>query len=269
MWTVLLAASASSAELHVGVGEAYTDVSDAVNAAVDDDVVVIHQGTYADRIFVGGRRIAIVAAPGDTVTLESDATFPWDAFVIVQAGAELSLQGLVFDSGHRAIDVTAGAITVEGCTFTGANVGAELGGAVRVRAGSFTARSSSFVDNEAYAGGAIFCEASCTIEDSGFDANKATTGAHIHNATGGDLRVGRSTLCSGDSSSHAGAIRIENGSALLHNNLFFENDGGAYGGALHSESASAVLTTRNNVFAANTAFATGKARGCSAARTWA
>ena len=52
-----------------GPGVDFTSVSDAVLAAADGDTVLVHAGTYAASVTVSSKSLAIVAQPGDTVTI--------------------------------------------------------------------------------------------------------------------------------------------------------------------------------------------------------
>jgi pectin methylesterase-like acyl-CoA thioesterase len=76
LFAITLAAptTASAATLHVGSGQNYSTIQDAVDAAYTDDKIVVHEGTYTEQVVIddsGIEALTIVGAAGDTVTLDA------------------------------------------------------------------------------------------------------------------------------------------------------------------------------------------------------
>lgn len=97
--------SAEAADLHVGSGQAYGSIQDAVDAANPGDVVVVHAGTYAEEVTLDGsggpgQPITIEPSPGDGVTLSGRLRMNGDHWIV---------RGI-------SIDVTSG---VDGVTVDG------------------------------------------------------------------------------------------------------------------------------------------------------
>ena len=94
-----LSSVASAAELHVGAGEEYSTIQDAVKVAPSKAVIVVHAGTYSENVEIKKRALTLQGAGADLVTVEAaDAT------------------GSVFH-------VTADYVNISGFTVTGATGG--------------------------------------------------------------------------------------------------------------------------------------------------
>ncbi|GAA2345688.1 right-handed parallel beta-helix repeat-containing protein [Dactylosporangium salmoneum] len=124
---------------------AYATIGDALAAATDDSVIAVAPGTYAEAIFVTGKRLRLVGADpaGGPVTLDAtDIPYPAvsarnatlaiegftlrsaDAAVVTARGTQLSLSGC--DLGARfgpGVDLAGGSIEMRKCTITGAQFG--------------------------------------------------------------------------------------------------------------------------------------------------
>ena len=96
-----------------GPGVDFTSVSDAVLAAADGDTVLVHAGTYAASVTVSSKSLAIVAQPGDIVTI-SGALEASD----LASNQLVSIAGLTLDHGLR-FENDAGAVWVENCIISG------------------------------------------------------------------------------------------------------------------------------------------------------
>ena len=69
------------ADLHVGGGQTYTTIADAIDAASDGDTIVIHSGTYTENVIVdkeltltgqGGTEPIIQVSAGNGITIRAD-----------------------------------------------------------------------------------------------------------------------------------------------------------------------------------------------------
>jgi pectin methylesterase-like acyl-CoA thioesterase len=58
-----------SAELRVGEGQAYTTITEALQAADPGDTVIIHEGIYRESCVVEDDNLTIVAAEGEHVVI--------------------------------------------------------------------------------------------------------------------------------------------------------------------------------------------------------
>ena len=57
----LATSTALAGVLHVGPGETYTTIQSAIDAAVDNDIIIVAQGTYFENIFLAGKAITLIS----------------------------------------------------------------------------------------------------------------------------------------------------------------------------------------------------------------
>ena len=69
-----LSSVASAAELHVGAELEYTTIQDAVNAAVNGDVIVVHAGIYIENVEINTKELTLQGEGADLVTVEAADT---------------------------------------------------------------------------------------------------------------------------------------------------------------------------------------------------
>ncbi|RJS71792.1 hypothetical protein CW696_04015, partial [ANME-2 cluster archaeon] len=102
---VALCGAASAAELHVGTGQTYSTIQDAVDNATSGDTIIVHAGTYAEKVTVDKERLTLKVHDGDEVTVTVTGTDFWydDVFV-----------------------VTADYVNISGFTATGSGYGAGI-----------------------------------------------------------------------------------------------------------------------------------------------
>ncbi|UWZ45978.1 right-handed parallel beta-helix repeat-containing protein [Dactylosporangium matsuzakiense] len=124
---------------------AYATIGDALAAATDDSVIAVAPGTYAEAIFVTGKRLKLVSADpaGGAVTLDA-AAIPYpavsarnasltiegftlrsaDAPAVTARGAQLALHDCALTAGFGpGVDLAGGSIEMRRCTVTGAQYG--------------------------------------------------------------------------------------------------------------------------------------------------
>jgi len=71
-------------ELHVGSGQAYSTIQDAVDNATSGDTIIVHAGTYVEKVTVDKERLTLKVHDGDEVTVTVTGTNVWwgDVFVV-------------------------------------------------------------------------------------------------------------------------------------------------------------------------------------------
>lgn len=157
----------------------------------------------------------VTLANGDTVYIGS-GTFPYNkqltlsvSLTIKGAGKDSTfIQGTVADAGKRCFTIgstspaTSPVVLIEDVTFRNFGVNGDPvtfanDGLIYFTAGTFTCRRVNFLNNQAYAGGAIsvFGEGAIVLEDCYFKDNAATRTANV-NAHGGAMNVSTSKALS-------------------------------------------------------------------------
>lgn len=213
--------------------------------------------------------------------------------------------GIYFIGGSKGMDSF---LTIQKCSFTGNSVGhdggaihmsgilsiedstfsnniAFQGGALFHGAGTATVQASSFTGGGATytSGGAIFNQATLTLQESTISGNVASTGGGIHHASGtltlqdstvsgntastgggihhssGALTIGTSTLSGNTASSQGGGIHVKAGTLISRNSTYSGNKAGLTGGAVGA--LGGTLTFQNCTISANTAAETGGGTG--------
>ncbi|WP_433083617.1 right-handed parallel beta-helix repeat-containing protein [Dactylosporangium sp. CA-052675] len=124
---------------------AYATIGDALAAATDDSVIAVAPGTYAEAIFVTGKRLKLVSSDpsGGAVTLDAsaipypavsarNATLTIEGFTLVAAdapvvtarGTQLALHACDLTARFGpGVDLAGGSIDLRKCTITGAQYG--------------------------------------------------------------------------------------------------------------------------------------------------
>jgi predicted outer membrane repeat protein len=201
---------------------------------------------------------------GRWATLSRSHAAGTPAFTILSVDAgTLAVSNLNFSNGNGAISATEdGSVTVQGGTFTGnsaANGGAisvntgpgnltvtdatftgntatDAGGAIYTSefAGNTTVTGSTFTRNKAgEIGGAIYNFFSVEVSDSRFNANQATDGGGIFNASiGGDNLTGV-TMHGNSAAQDGGGVYSTNCSLTLVNSHVSGNHAGNDGGGIY------------------------------------
>ncbi len=100
------------AELHVGPGETYLTIQDAVDNATDSDQIMVHPGTYNEIVTIEGFRVSM---------LQITSTDGWESTIIDGSGLSPVYDGVV-----QIIDSTY--VSVSGFTITGGMIGVVIKG---------------------------------------------------------------------------------------------------------------------------------------------
>lgn len=249
-------------------------VQDAVFRAGEGDTVLVHPGTYKEKIFAPwGHNYTLRSTDGAEVTrLEAP---PGSGYPVIRLengeGLETLITGFtIVNEACRGCDgpgirIKGAAATISHCVFE--NNAGDYGGAVDVDPGSVVIDQCRFVNNAArYWGGAVFISGGwrSKITNSEFEGNDSGDGGgacfvsniDIENCTfmnnrtdwqGGALFVGWSTKISdcifeGNHSIKAGgAIMSYRGTYDVRSSVFTGNLSGSVGGAIRNEDANAVI----------------------------
>ena len=95
--------TANAAELHVGSGQTYSTISNAITAASDGDVIIVHDGTYTENVVVNKQlTIQSVNGPNTTTVVAASTT-------------------------DHVFEVPVGNVTINGFSIYGATGGGRVG----------------------------------------------------------------------------------------------------------------------------------------------
>ncbi|MDT8390553.1 MAG: right-handed parallel beta-helix repeat-containing protein [Lentisphaeria bacterium] len=105
---VSLLMTVRAAELHVGAGQTYTAIQDAVNAAANGDTIIIHEGTYSEHLTINKQQLTLIGAYGE---------------------ARPHIQGFRTDADHgeSVVNVPSANVTLRDLEISNANGNGEFG----------------------------------------------------------------------------------------------------------------------------------------------
>jgi uncharacterized repeat protein (TIGR01451 family) len=227
----------SAANLTVGSGQTYSNISSAYDAAADNgDTIFITDGQYSGS---GNTNITInknltIQGQSQNGTIINGTGTNW--IFHINPGCNVTIQNLTLTNGKR-IDMGGaiqnnGNLTLTNCTF--ANNTAANGGAIcNQRSSNMTVSDCTFIGNSgtSVGGGAIITFGSSYVSDSIFTNNTAAiNGGAINIQSGGNLTVSGSTF-NGNSAHSLGGIISSLGSANIIGNIFINNLS-PYGGGI-------------------------------------
>lgn len=193
--------------IHVGSGQTYTSIQPGLDAAVNGDTVLIHDGTYSGT----GNKDLDFAGKAITVTSENGAG-------AVTIDCESGGRGFNFHTGETTSSV------LDGVTIINGNVGYQDGGGIVCSQASPRIINCVIRDCYALFGGAIHCATAspeifnCLIRNNTADINLPELGAE-----GGGLD------CYNDAN------------PLVVNCLFIANWAKSFGGGINCESSSPTI----------------------------
>ncbi len=222
---IIGAGTGGASVLHVGADQTYTTIQDAIAAAVDNDEIIVHPGTYSGPVDYGDKVLAIHSTnPTDP------ATAAGTTIVGEESSEPVVTIGPYMVGGHRGAARTGEIypLALDGFTITGGTTA--TGGGVLARNGTMAIRYNRIQGNTAaYSGGGIYCD-NCT--GTMLEGNVITG-----NTAGGD----------------GGGIACYLSSVVLLGNFISQNTA-CQGGGLALVSSTAAL--RGVVISANTAATT-------------
>lgn len=113
--------SMQGAVITVGPGKDYPDIKNAVNAAVDKDLILVDAGVYKEMILIN-KGIIVAAQPNATVTISGGVTI--NQIAKNQVAGLLGIHSLCTPQDERVtliLENNQGSIRIENCEFTGSD----------------------------------------------------------------------------------------------------------------------------------------------------
>lgn len=208
-------------------GEDFSTIQAAINAASDDDEIIVSEGTYVENIDFGGKNI---------VLRSTDPTNP------------TTVQNTVIDGNHVDSVVTFSGSESNQCVLSGFTImnGDGDGGGVQGNFTSATIQFNHIRDNEAPGDGGGLWACGGIIQNNHIYRNSATTGGGFSSCDG----VIQNNMIYENFASHiGGGFSSYSMGTPVYNNTVYGNSAGDWGGGYAGNPA----TFRNCIFWGNTA----------------
>ena len=175
-WLLLIATTIHAATLEVGAGKPYTKIQSAINDAVNDDTILVYDGTYVENIYFYGKAITVKSVNGAaSTTIDGNASGTVVTFVMGEGSGSV-LEGFTIRNGNDSgIYCNTSSPTITNCTITGNMAGHGFGGGIHCASSSSTITNCTITGNSASYGGGIACYApsSLTITNCTISGNTA------------------------------------------------------------------------------------------------
>ncbi len=218
----------------VEVPDDYPTIAEGLAAVGEGDTVLVHPGTYAERLVMVGVGINLVgdAGEGEVVITPSDPGQVGDPLLWIQGvnDPSISVSGLVFEGGNSSrgggLLLDYAEIRIEACEFR-YNL-ATQGGGVAVLGGAPTIENCRFLDNIANDGG----------------------GGGLYVVDGSDLELRGCLLAGNQSNRDGGGIYVAGGQPEFVNVTVAHNHAAARGAGLFL-TGDCYPAIRNTIVAAN------------------
>ncbi len=173
------------AEIHVGEGQEYATIQEAVDAAGEGLAIIVHQGTYTENVVVN-KKLAIMSKDGSSNTIVRAQNPGAAAFTITAGGALVSgfsIQG-ASGSGASAVHISDSSdCTVSSNNLSGNHYGVLISG---------NSRNNTILDNDVHSNvyGVWVDGQENNISGNRFEANTSSLGSGVYlSATAGDNEV--------------------------------------------------------------------------------
>jgi hypothetical protein len=264
--TLGLLSVAAAATLHVGPGQPYGTLSDALSDSRAGDEVVLEPGEYMESVTV--RRAVTIRGAGQGVTILRRDSGKWT----LRLEASTTLESLTIDArGRRAVDTNgADRVAIIDTEITGGDtIGDALIEASAVSAGATLLMQDSWIHDNRSNHSAVDARGDLTVDNCVFERNvhegSYGAGAIYHWAGSGDLqRIRNNLFVANTSTSDGGAITLftesrDGSSTQVEGNTFYSNHSDTYGGGAYIASDVSFfgfpvrVTIKDNTFADNSA----------------
>ena len=242
---VALCGAASAAELHVGTGQTYSTIQDAVDNATSGDTIIVHAGTYEENVKISKPSLTLRGEDRDVVTVT--AADPTGDVFRVDYVDYVNISGFtVTGGGNYGIDIGANA---NHCNISDNNVSNNENGILLESSNGYTVIRNNIIKSNIGYGIDLFCQqdAHSTITGNDISGNEhgiymlwssdnTITGNRVHNnrqygfyLTGGSIN--NTITCNVVRHNSECGFYLEGGSInnAIENNTIIEN--GEYGPA--------------------------------------
>jgi len=214
----------------IWVPDDYTLIQDAINAAVDGDMVIVRPGTYVENIDFVGKAITVKSEMGADVTVIDGN----------QAGSVV-----VFQSGEKELS------TLEGFTLTNGYGVNNTGGGITCKNASPTISNNTILGNKTDGnGGGIYCiDSSPEITNNTIKDNSASFGCGGVYCDSSSPRIAYNTLTGNMTGGPGGGIFCySNSHPTIANNVISRNTSDGSGGGIYCYCYSSPTITGNIIF---------------------
>lgn len=264
--------------LDAGCGGAYATVQDAIDDALDGDIVEICGDVHAEHLSVVGKALTLRGVDGAEATIIDAQGL--DRALWVSEGADLTIEGVTLQNGFT--DETGGNLGCAGATLhlldvvlaggaaaNGGGIGA-AGCTGEVQATTLTGNTArwngggAWIDGHtldlvnatvlgngaAQSGGGLFLRGDGHVRGCTFDANHAALeggGLYVDDGAG---TLEENRFAGNSAGADGGGAYLAAGANVVHGNTFVSNDAGDEGGGLRIKLSWAADLV-DNVFTAN------------------
>ena len=224
-----------------GSGHLFTSIQAAINASVDGNEVLVHDGTYVENINFNGKAITVRSENGpESTIIDGNASGSGVTFESGE-GADSVLDGFTIQNGSftGGIACTSGSSpTITKCIISG-NTAEFFGGGIWCYQGSSPSITDCIItgNNAPVAGGGIFCWQDCTPAITNCIISENTTddgggGIYFEDCGASSPEVINCTI-SGNNALRGGAVHCSSCSPNIINCTIFENGADYNGGGIY------------------------------------
>ncbi|MHC4497899.1 MAG: S8 family serine peptidase [Planctomycetota bacterium] len=236
----------------------YNTIQEAIYAAVDGNIIIVADGTYAGE---GNRDIDFM---GKAITVESE-NGPANCIINCQGSASNPRRGFYFHSGEGSDSIVSGFTIINGFgpeaelrSHTGGFDYYPAGGAILCKESSPTIEDCVFRNNKADKrssywgrGGAIVCSFSnAIIRNCTFEDNEAYYGGALYAEKNSPTITG--CAFTGNTAHHGGGLQTFEAAAHIENSVISNNTCMGYGGGIFLDDGSPMVT--DCIISNNTAY---------------
>jgi len=262
----------------------YTRLGAALSAASSGDTIQVAAGSYTGPFDTNGKSLTITGAGVSSTILTAGAS---QTVLTIDDGETVTVSGLTLYSALQGVEVRGstarlsgvhvtdhsgrtpgsgagvydgGTLTVTGCVFARNEASSTYsGGGIYVSESTLTVSSSTFRDNSAGQGGALYLDDSvATLTDVNLLRNTATShGGAIRMRYGADVDTTRLSATDNTAGGRGGAISSYQADLSIVDGVFTGNEAGTSGGALHLDQTSSTDVRVTAEITGNTATTTG------------